>query len=121
MATPFGQQNEAEKRRLRTAIARSRRRIDRKLRGTEKAALDLASWKTYARRWPGLALAAGLGVGWVLAAGLRPRFLVGMFGARLMREMSGRATDLLARELKRFWDGTAARSDEADTEGGDHA
>ncbi len=121
MATTLKPQHETEKRRLRTAIARSRRRIDRKLRGANKAAGRLASWKTYARRWPGAALAAGLGIGWILAAGLRPRFLIGLFGARFMREMSGRTTDLLAGELKRFWDSTAPQSDEADTEGGDHA
>lgn len=121
MATTLDQQHETEKRRLRIAIARSRRRIDRKLRGANRAAGHLASWKTYARRWPGLALAAGLGIGWILAAGLRPRFLVGLFGARLIREASKQTTDLLTRELKRFWSDTATPSGDAATEGGDRA
>ncbi len=121
MPTTIDPQQGAEKRRLRAAIARSRRRIDRKLRNSNKAAGRLVSWKTYAQRWPGAALAAGLGIGWVLAAGLRPRFLVGLFGARLMREMSGRITDLLAAELKRFWSNTSPQSEPASADGGDDA
>ncbi len=121
MTTIIDRQLGAEKRRLRTAIARSRRRIDRRLRNSNKAAGRLASWKTYVQRWPGAALAAGLGIGWILAAGLRPRFLVGLFGARLMREMSGRITDLLASELKRFWSDGAPQSESASAEGSDDA
>ena len=113
-------QHEAEKRRLRSAIARSRRRIDRRLRGSRKAAGRLTSWRTYARRWPGLALAVGLGAGWILAAGLRPRFLVGLLGARLMREIAGRTPDFLARELKTFWNVAASPRGEERTEGDGH-
>lgn len=121
MTTTIDPRHETEKRRLRTAIARSRRRIDRRLRNSNKAAARLTSWQTYVRRWPGAALATGLGLGWVLAAGLRPRFLVGLFGARLMREMSRRTTDLLARELKRFWSDTVPPSGGADAKGDDDA
>jgi hypothetical protein len=119
MAGTIDRQQGAEKRRLRTAIARSRRRIDRRLRNSGKATGRLTSWKTYVERWPGVGLAAGLGLGWILAAGLRPRFLVGLFGARLMREMSGRTTDLLVGELKRFWSDTASQDGGAEAEGGD--
>lgn len=121
MTTSIHQQQEAEKRRLRAAIARSRRRIDRRLRGTNQAAGHLVSWKAYVRRWPGLALAAGLGLGWVVAAGLRPRFLVGLFGARLIREMSRQATNLFTRELKSFWSDAGPRGSGVETGSGDHA
>jgi hypothetical protein len=107
---------EVEKRRLRAAIGRSRRRIDRRVRGSGKAARQLASWTTYARRWPVLTLAGGFGLGWLLAAGLRPRLLVGLFGARFMRDVSKRATELLGSELKAFWTGTAPHADAADPE-----
>ncbi|MHB8901084.1 MAG: hypothetical protein ACYC6Y_20235 [Thermoguttaceae bacterium] len=110
--------HESEKRRLRLAIARSRRRIDRRLRGSSTAAGRLASWKTYARRWPGLALAAGLGAGWILAAGFRPRLLVGLLGSRLVRELSGQAADLLVRELRGFWSSTEPHREQTPTEGG---
>lgn len=112
--------DEVEKRRLRSAIARSRRRIDRRLHASSRAVGQLASWRTYARRWPGLALATGLALGWILAAGVRPRFLVGLLGARFLREMSQRTTELLARELKTFWNSTVPRRGETGTEGGDH-
>lgn len=118
MTTSLDRQHEAEKRRLRVAIARSRRRIDRRLRNSRKATNRLTSWKTYVQRWPALALAAGLGFGWVLAAGLRPRFLIGLFGARLMREMSTKTTDLLANELKSFWNDTATRNKAKESQGG---
>ena len=112
-------QHDAEKRRLREAIARSRRRIDRRVRNSSKATGRLTSWKTYAASWPGVALAAGLGFGWILAVGLRPRFLIGLFGARLMRDLSRRTTDLLATELKSFWSDTVPPNNGAEAEGGD--
>ncbi len=112
--------DEAEKRRLRLAIARSRRRIDRHLHGSGKAVGQLASWRTYARRWPGLALAAGLALGWILAAGVRPRFIVGLLGAGFFRQISRRTTELLAQELKAFWNSTTPQQGETGTEGGNH-
>lgn len=121
MATSIDQERDAEKRKVRAAIGRSRRRIDRRLRATNEAAVSLASWKTYVRRWPGLALAAGLGAGWIVAAGLRPRFLVGLLGARFMREMSTRATNLLTGELKSFWADAAPQRSAGEAEGGDDA
>ena len=114
----FDQQLEAEKRRLRTAIARSRRRIDRRVRNSSKATGRLTSWKTYVKRWPGVALVAGLGLGWILAAGMRPRFLVSLFGARLLRDLSSRTTGLVANELKSFWSDTVPHNG-TDAEGGD--
>ena len=81
----------------------------------------MASWKTYAQRWPGQALAAGLGMGWILAAGFRPRLLVGLFGARLIRETISRTTDFLACELKTFWNDAVPQRDGTDTEGANRA
>ena len=118
MTTSLDQQYEAEKRQLRVAIARSRRRIDRRMRNSSKATRRLTSWKTYVERWPALALAAGLGFGWVLAVGLRPRFLLGLFGARMMRDMSTKTTDLLANELKSFWSNTVSQRKAKEPQGG---
>ena len=121
MTTSVDRQRDAEKRRLRTEIARCRRRIDRGLGRSKEAAGRLASWKTYARRWPGAALAAGLGFGWIAAVGLRPRFLVGLFGARLARQLSRQLTRLFAEELKRVWKDAAPRARGPDRGRGDHA
>ena len=117
----FDQQQVAEKRRLRTAIARSRRRIDRRVRNSSKATGRLTSWKTYVRRWPASHWSpdSDLGGFWPLAC--RPRFLVGLFGARLMRDLSSRTTGFVAQELRSFWSDTVPQSNGTDAEGGDDA
>ena len=65
-----------------------------------------------------LTLVGGFGLGWLLAAGLRPRLLVGLFGARFIRDVSKRATDLLGSELKAFWTSTAPHAAAAEPEEG---
>jgi hypothetical protein len=45
--------------------------------------------------------------------------LVGLLGSRVIRRMSGRVTDLLVEELKRFWSETAPRADRTNAEGGE--
>ncbi len=80
----------------------------------------LVSWKAYvgvAR----LALAAGLGSEGLWRPGCVRVILVGLFGARLIREMSRQATNLFTRELKRFWSDTGPRGRGVETGSGDHA
>ena len=114
-------EHEAEKRRLRAAIGRSRRRIDRRVRAGNNATRRLASWKTYARRYPAAAIAGGLALGWILAAGLRPRVLVGVLGGRFARQLGNRSTELLCNELKRFWSETVSQKEGTSADRGDHA
>jgi len=118
MSAPTDSQRDTEKRRLRVAIARSRRRIDRRLRGSATATRRLTHWKTYVERFPGPALVAALGFGWVLAAGLRPRVLIGVLGGRFVRQLSKQLSDRLWGELSEFWQQTAPDRTEPSAEGG---
>jgi hypothetical protein len=74
------------KRELRLRIARSRRRIDRRLRTVNDEARRLFSWKTYVIRFPVQALAAALGVGFVASAGLNRGRVARWLGALLLRQ-----------------------------------
>jgi hypothetical protein len=90
------------KRNLRTRIARSRRRIDRRLRATGDSARQLVSWRTYVVRYPGWAVMAALGAGLAASAGLKrgraPRWL----GMSLVRQAFGGFQQSLWDELKRI-------------------
>ena len=121
MTTSVDSQREAEKRRLRVATARSRRRIDRRLRGSATATRRLTHWKTYVQRFPVPALAVALAFGWMLAAGLRPRVLISLLGGRFIRQMSNQANSMIWGELGRFWQQSAPDRDTQTAEGDDHA
>jgi hypothetical protein len=54
---------------LRTRIARRRRRIDRRIRNTQRAVAELRDWRTYVRRFPGPALLAAFGGGLLASRG----------------------------------------------------
>jgi len=63
----------------------------------------LLSWQTYARRYPGSAVMAALGVGLVASAGLGRRPLARWIGLRLVRRAIDRLGRLFWRELEQVW------------------
>ncbi|OHB66032.1 MAG: hypothetical protein A2V70_16765 [Planctomycetes bacterium RBG_13_63_9] len=103
-------QEERTKRDLRLRIGRLRRRIDSRLRASDRQARRLLSWRSYVRHWPGHSMVAALGVGLALSAGLSARRLSRWLGFRLIRRATDRATRELWRELERIWaDSTPAK------------
>jgi hypothetical protein len=99
------------KRRLRTTIARQRRRLDARARGLRRETGQLCGWRPYARRFPLGTLAVGLASGWIVAGGLRlPRWTT-WTGRLLMRRGSSavwkalvkKLSGTLTSELQAFW------------------
>ncbi len=72
------------KQELRTEIARLRRRIDRRVFATRDETSQLASWKTYVRRYPAGAVAVALGLGLALSRGIP----IGLASRQLGRGLS---------------------------------
>jgi hypothetical protein len=101
------------KRLLRLDIARSRRRIDAAVRGTQREGRRLASWRTYARRFPAGSLAAAFGVGLIVSVGLRPSKLIRRAGTRMLRRSARHAAAGLLAEVGRIWQEAAADSEGA--------
>jgi len=101
------------KRRLRLELGRVRRRIDRRVRGSQRSARQLLDWRTYARRYPGNAMLGAFGLGLALSAGLGARGVSRWLGLRLFRSALRDAEKRLGRELADIW----AES----TPAGDHA
>jgi hypothetical protein len=91
------------KRELRLRIARGRRRIDGRLRTSQGRARELLSWRTYAVRYPALALAAAFGAGLVASAGFRPSRISRRLGLSLVRHAIGGVQQHVWTELARFW------------------
>jgi len=91
------------KRELRLRIGRSRRRMDRRLRGTRDRAKELLSWRTYVIRYPGWAMATALGAGWAASAGLKPAALSRWLGLALVRHGLGGIQQRLWADLQRVW------------------
>jgi hypothetical protein len=93
----------SRKRELHLRIGRSRRRIDRRLRASGDRARQLLSWRTYAVRYPGLALAAAMGAGMAASAVFRPARLARWFGITLVRRALGGLQEQVWSELRRTW------------------
>jgi hypothetical protein len=91
------------KRRLRLELGRVRRRIDRRVRGSQRRARERADWRTYARRYPGNLLLGAFGLGLALSAGLNARRLSRWLGVRLFRRALHEGEKRLGRELARLW------------------
>ena len=92
------------KRELRLRIGRARRRIDSRLRTTKKQAWRLLSWRTYVVRYPAGSVAAALGAGLVVSAGLNPARISRWLGLSLVRyAVHGFGRQFWA-ELRRVWD-----------------
>ena len=97
------------KRHLHLRIGRSRRRIDGRLRAAGDEARRLVSWRTYAVRYPGLALAAALGAGLTASSLLRPGRIARWLGRSLLHQAFGGVRQQLWKELRRTWDDTAPK------------
>jgi hypothetical protein len=91
------------KRELHLRIGRSRRRIDGRLRAAKDHARRLLSWRTYAVRYPGWALAAALGAGMTASSVLQPGRIARWLGRSLMRQAFGGFQQQLWNELGRVW------------------
>jgi hypothetical protein len=91
------------KRELHLRIGRSRRRIDRRLRGAKDHAQKLLSWRTYVVRYPGWALTAALGAGMAASSALRPARVARWLGSALLRRALGESMQQLWSELRRIW------------------
>ena len=99
-----------ETRRLRLRIARLRRRIDGRVRSAERSGRKLLSWRAYVQRWPGNAVAAALGAGLAVSAGLSAGRLSRWIGLRLMRQAGGRFVEQMRKELAEVWKNSAPGS-----------
>jgi hypothetical protein len=112
-------EQERTRRGLRLRIGRLRRRIDGRIHATRRKTRQLASWRTYAKRYPGSAVTVALGVGLALSAGLSARRLSGWLGMRLIRRVIDRAGQQIWRELERIWADSTPQKDAATTSGDD--
>jgi hypothetical protein len=95
--------SDRRKRDLRLRIGRLRRRLDARARATQGHAARLVSWKTYVRRWPGLAVLAALGLGLSASAGLGRGRWGPRLGLRLVRRVANKAGDRFWQEVQRLW------------------
>jgi hypothetical protein len=91
------------KRELQLRIGRSRRRIDGRLRASKDQARQLLSWRTYAVRYPGWALAAALGAGMTASSLLRPGRIARWLGGSLVHQAFGGFQQQLWSELRHVW------------------
>ncbi len=98
---------QAPNRRLRLRIGRLRRRIDGRLHSLRREGRRLASWKTYARNYPGSAVMAALGAGLALSAGLQRRQLARFVGMRLFRWATSNVGSQFWGELQHVWSDSA--------------
>ncbi|MEE8452881.1 MAG: hypothetical protein V3R99_13230 [Thermoguttaceae bacterium] len=105
-------EQDERRREIRLRIGRLRRRIDRRVRTTQKEARRLVSWQTYVRSSPGNAILGALGVGLALSAGLSMRRLSGWLGLRMIRRAADRGSRLFWKEIADVWnDSTPAKTE----------
>ncbi len=78
------------KRDLQLEIGRSRRRIAGHVGATRETARQVLSWRTCVARHPLWSIAAALGLGMSISAGLRPGRVARRLGASLARVRSTR-------------------------------
>jgi hypothetical protein len=103
------------KRRLRLEMGRVRRRIDRRVRSSQRRARELLHWRTYARRYPGNATLGAFGLGLALSAGLGGRRVSRWLGLRLVRRALRDVGRRLGRELAEIWAESTPAGDHATT------
>jgi hypothetical protein len=88
---------------LRLRIGRLRRQIDGRVHAARDEARGLVSWRSYVRSYPGYAVAAALGLGLAVSAGLSARRLWRWIGLRLLRRATAGAAGRFFEELKQIW------------------
>lgn len=108
------------KRLLRLRIGRLRRRIDGRIHGLQGQGRRLASWKTYATRYPVYAALVATGLGLAVAAGFRRGAWLRLLGRQLTRRAAGNMVDSVFAELKAIWDEASPGQRPANSEGADH-
>ena len=113
-------EEERKRRELPRRIGRLRRRIDARIRASQREARRLASWRTYVRRSPGNAVLGALGVGLALSAGLSARRLSRWLGMRLIRHAADHAWGQVRRELRQIWADSTPGKTTSETRGADH-
>ncbi len=91
------------KRELHLRIARSRRRIDRRLRAAHDEGRRLLSWRTYVARYPLWAMAAALGAGMTASSLLRPARITRWLGRSIIQQAFGGFQQQLWNELRKTW------------------
>src|SRR5574340_22842 len=107
-------------RQVRARMARLRSRIDRHIDATRSPSRRMVSWRTYVQGYPASALAAAMGVGLALSAGLSARRLAGWLGMRLIRRAADTAGGQLWRELAQLWADSTPGHAATPTPGADH-
>jgi hypothetical protein len=102
---------QSRKRDLHFRIARSRRRIERRLQETNSRARELMSWRTYVVRHPGWALLTALGGGMAASTLLRPKRISGWLGRSLLSYATGGLQQRVWTELLRILTSRSTLSD----------
>ncbi len=110
---------EQTKRDLQRQIGRRRRRIDRRIRATQRETRRLLSWRSYVKACPGNSVMAALGVGLALSAGLSGRRLSRWLGLRLIRRAADNGVQLFWQELGRIWTDSAPGNNPSTKRGAD--
>lgn len=113
-------QQERNKRDLRLRIGRLRRQIDGRIRGAQREARRLVSWRSYVRTYPGYAVTAALGIGLAVSAGLSAGRMSRWLGFRLLRRAAEGAAGRFWHELGQIWADSAPQSGADQTTGADH-
>jgi hypothetical protein len=91
------------KRELHLRIARSRRRIDQRLRAAHNEGRRLLSWRTYVARYPLWAVTAALGAGMTASTLLRPARITRWLGRSLVQQAFGGFQQQIWNQLQRTW------------------
>lgn len=106
-----GHSSQQTKQTLRTRIARQRRRIDHRFRGTQRAAGRLRDWKTYVRRFPIPAMLLAFGGGLLLSRGLPLRPASRWLAAMLVHQAWSGIKGGLIHELADVWAASQQRGE----------
>jgi hypothetical protein len=106
---------------LRLQIGRSRRRIDRRLGRVEREGRRLASWRTYVERYPVYSMLGALGVGVLVAAGLRKANWTRFVGGQLVKRAVGGLLRSLKGEMAGIWSESGPKNAGQTSSGGDDA
>ena len=108
------------KRQLRLRIGRMRRRINGRLRATQRETRRLTSWRTYVCGYPGQAALGAFGFGLALSAGLGARHVLRRLGMMLIRRAGKDAWRQFCHELARLWSEPVQKTNAKEAAGAPH-